>query len=133
MSDNEKQRPLMREKPPPSEPVERILSLLKGVKPEGQGKWRARCPAHDDKNPSLSITAGDDGRVLLYCHAKCTTKDVCKALGISEKDLFVEKLRPRPRKKEIVATYDFAYDIDLPIDVDGQSEDVVFVLRKRRR
>ena len=29
----------------------------------------ALCPAHDDKNPSLSVTEGDGGRVLVTCHA----------------------------------------------------------------
>lgn len=32
---------------------------------------------------------------------------------------------------ELVETYDFAYDVDQPISLDGFTEDVVFVLRKR--
>ena len=48
----------------------------------------AVCPGHQDKEPSLSITTGDDGRVLLKCHAGCKTEDVVKAIGMEMRDLF---------------------------------------------
>lgn len=31
--------------------------------------WMARCPAHDDRAPSLSIADARDGKVLVRCHA----------------------------------------------------------------
>jgi hypothetical protein len=40
----------------------------------------ARCPAHDDREPSLSISAGPDGKVLVHCHAGCDQHDVVAAL-----------------------------------------------------
>ena len=46
-----------------------------------------RCPAHDDRSASLSVKQGDDGRILLYCHAGCETKDVCTKLGLKLSDL----------------------------------------------
>ena len=49
-------------------PVERVLSKLPEAKRNGKG-WHARCPAHDDRQPSLSIAEGDDGRALMHCHA----------------------------------------------------------------
>jgi len=58
-----------------------VLARLDKVKKSGAG-WTARCPAHDDKNPSLSISEADDGKVLLYCHAGCEYPDVARALGI---------------------------------------------------
>ena len=33
--------------------------------------WMARCPAHNDREPSLSIRQGEDGKVLVRCHAGC--------------------------------------------------------------
>lgn len=39
----------------------------------------AKCPAHDDRNPSLSIREAD-GKVLFYCHAGCAQRDVIEAL-----------------------------------------------------
>jgi hypothetical protein len=43
--------------------------------------WMARCPAHDDRSPSLSISAGKDGKVLVHCHARCDQRDVIAALA----------------------------------------------------
>jgi replicative DNA helicase len=63
-----------------------------GAKRNGVG-WKSRCPAHDDSEPSLSIGEGDDGRVLLKCHAGCETDAVCKAIGISSSDLFASEKR----------------------------------------
>lgn len=37
----------------------------------GAGRWKARCPAHADCSPSLSIRAWSDGHVLLHCFAGC--------------------------------------------------------------
>jgi putative DNA primase/helicase len=43
-------------------------------------QWQARCPAHDDHNPSLSICESDDGRILVHCHAGCEQSAVIDAL-----------------------------------------------------
>lgn len=43
--------------------------------------WMARCPAHDDSNPSLSISAGQNGKVLVRCHAGCDQRDLIAALS----------------------------------------------------
>ena len=42
--------------------------------------WMARCPAHEDRSPSLSISAGKDGKVLVRCHAGCMQRDLIAAL-----------------------------------------------------
>ena len=44
------------------------------------GTWLACCPAHDDREPSLAIRDGDDGRVLVHCHAGCDQKGVIDVL-----------------------------------------------------
>jgi hypothetical protein len=44
-------------------------------------EWLARCPAHDDRHPSLSIAEGDDGKVLLLCRSGCKAEAVCAAGG----------------------------------------------------
>ncbi len=68
--------------------VDDVLQRLEGVKREKAGQWVARCPAHDDSTPSLAVTRGEDGKVVLFCQAKCTVDAVCRALGIEQKDLF---------------------------------------------
>ena len=42
--------------------------------------WMARCPVHEDRSPSLSITTGKDGKVLVRCHAGCDQRDLIAAL-----------------------------------------------------
>jgi len=81
-----------------SEPVRRVLSRVKGAKPNGTG-WSAHCPAHDDRTPSLSITQGDDGRVLLFCHAGCEHRAIAAALNIEERELFPPREGAYPRKQ----------------------------------
>ncbi len=49
------------------------------------GKWSggggiARCPAHDDRTPSLSLADAATGKLLLHCHAGCTYRDIRNAL-----------------------------------------------------
>jgi hypothetical protein len=44
------------------------------------GGWIARCPAHDDRAPSLSIAKARGGKVLVHCHAGCDQRDVIAAL-----------------------------------------------------
>jgi hypothetical protein len=44
------------------------------------GGWMARCPAHDDRAPSLSIRKSDDGKALVRCHAGCDQERVIAAL-----------------------------------------------------
>ncbi|MGO8906631.1 MAG: hypothetical protein ACLQMH_13550 [Solirubrobacteraceae bacterium] len=55
----------------------------------------ARCPAHEDRNASLSVGVGRDGRALVHCHAGCDTLDVLDALGLSWGDLFPDD-GPKP-------------------------------------
>lgn len=68
--------------------LELILSLLEAVKKSGHEKWLARCPAHDDHNPSLSIGIGDNGQVLLHCFSGCDFDAIVTALGLEPKDLW---------------------------------------------
>lgn len=74
-----------------------ILPLLEGL-PRARalpgGRWRARCPAHDDGTPSLDWRLGDDRRVLLTCRAGCTMEAVVDALGAHMADLFPPSARP---------------------------------------
>lgn len=71
--------------------IEKILDRLEGVKRVGR-RWVARCPAHDDKSPSLSLTEAQDGRVLLHCFAGCSAFDVVSAVGLELSDLFPERM-----------------------------------------
>jgi hypothetical protein len=77
-------------------PIYRVLAKLPGAKRSGNG-WRARCPAHEDEHPSLSVGVGRDGRVLLRCHAGCPLEAILAALGLSAADLFPPNPAPSSR------------------------------------
>jgi hypothetical protein len=70
----------MTEHTPLPRDVRRVLSRLEAVRRSGAG-WVARCPAHEDREPSLSIGIGRAGNVLLHCFAGCAFTDIVAALG----------------------------------------------------
>jgi hypothetical protein len=90
--------------------LENVLSKLSGVR-ETKSGWSARCPAHEDRQASLSIGEGDDGRVLLKCHAGCDHKKIVAALGLEERDLFDAdaKRTATPKKSSPSKTTSKAY------------------------
>jgi len=59
------------------------------------------CPAHEDRSPSLSVSAGSKGAVL-NCFAGCDTTDILDAIGLTASDLFDEEL-----VTEVITTYDY--------------------------
>lgn len=73
------------------------LGVLKGLR-RSSGGYLALCPAHEDHSPSLSISAGDDGRILLHCWAGCETRDIVAALGLQWTDLFPARAGRRSRR-----------------------------------
>ncbi|EGV18773.1 hypothetical protein [Thiocapsa marina] len=77
--------------PPSGTRVHALLNRLEGVRAAGDGKWSARCPAHEDRSPSLSVR--DTGeRVLLHCFTGCESEDVLAALGLTWSDLYEDRL-----------------------------------------
>lgn len=47
----------------------------------------ARCPAHDDNVSSLMVNPGDNGGIVIKCHAGCATEDIVAAMGLGMGDL----------------------------------------------
>src|SRR6516165_5650202 len=68
-------------------PLETVLACLKGVRTSQHG-WVACCPAHNDREPSLSIGLGDEGNVLLKCFAGCSLESIVEALDMIIVELF---------------------------------------------
>ena len=80
--------------------IDQALAVLTshGCKPKRSGgEWKAKCPAHDGKTQSLSISEGNKGAVLFHCFSGCTFEDVLRALGLDQANT----------KRRIVATYDY--------------------------
>lgn len=94
---------------------ERILSHFQ-VRKRGTGKAQCICPAHADREASLTLTDGND-RALIKCHAGCSTEEVVIAAGLKMSDLFygdgLAKERWRAyienrKKRKIEAVYNYA-------------------------
>ncbi len=75
--------------------------LVKGLGGHWHGLYgMARCPAHDDRSPSLSISKADNGRVLVKCFAGCSQAQVIEALrsrGLWEENCCRRLIHPLPR------------------------------------
>ncbi len=72
--------------------LEILIDRLDGVKETGPGKYLSRCPAHDDRSPSLAIKEEGDGRILLHCFAGCETEGVLSAIGLTFSDVMPERV-----------------------------------------
>lgn len=73
-------------------PIDRLLSRIESVHRSGNG-YTAKCPAHADRNASLSVSEADGGKVLIHCFAGCRPLEILEAVGLSLSDLFPTPLR----------------------------------------
>ena len=106
---------------------EEFVSRLEKAKRTGKGSWLARCPAHLDRSPSLSIAEKEDGRLLVCCHAGCGIEAITAAVGVEITDLFPPKAiehaprvaRPFPVADVLAALADECEVLDIILhDVD---------------
>jgi len=100
--------------------AERLLHRFQHVRRSGRG-WSALCPAHDDRENSLSI-GEEDGNILIKCHTGCETEDVLRSVGLSFKDVMPERdegpdgwAPGHPSQPRIVATYVYTDEGGEPI------------------
>jgi AAA domain-containing protein len=104
-----------------SSAIEQVLSHLTGVRASMRG-WRACCPAHPDRRPSLSIGIGEQGQVLLKCFAGCPLERIVEAIGLTVTDLFpdaasdpdVQATLPGNTRHPTLTLVDLALEKQLP-------------------
>jgi hypothetical protein len=77
------------------------FAALLDARPVGACKWMARCPAHRDRNPSLSIGEGRQGRVILNCFASCQLSSILTAMQLRLRDLFSTE-PPSPAQRRAI-------------------------------
>lgn len=84
--------------------AQQLIDRLEYARSTGKDKWTARCPAHEDRDPSLSISEAPDGRVLVKCFGGCSALDVITAVGLPWDALFPpdqERFKPfHSRRKD---------------------------------
>ena len=86
--------------------LERLINRLDGVRETGYGKYVARCPAHDDRSPSLAIKDCGDGRILLHDFAGCETEDILSAIGLTFADVMPERIGEMHTYKPVRQRFD---------------------------
>jgi hypothetical protein len=86
--------------------IEALLDRCDKVRETGPGKYVARCPAHDDRSPSLGLRECDDGRILIHCFAGCEVESVLKSAGLTFSDLYPEKSSPDYSRKPLRLPFD---------------------------
>ena len=69
-----------------------FVARLEKVRQTGTGRWIASCPSHPDRHPSLGVSEGDDGRVLIICRAGCAIDAIVAAVGLTVADIMPERL-----------------------------------------
>lgn len=72
-----------------------FLNRLEKVEGD-HGRWKARCPAHEDKNPSMSIGLSDDGKILVNCFRGCSAEQITGAMGLTLSDLYLDPPKQAP-------------------------------------
>jgi len=75
---------------------ELFVNRLKNVQKKGERKWLCSCPAHADSDPSLAVTATNNGKILLKCFAGCSAMDVVQSMGLKLEDLFPDAYEEPP-------------------------------------
>jgi hypothetical protein len=73
------------------DPLDAFLAAVPDGGRKVGGQYLMRCPAHDDRRPSLGVRELDDGSLLVRCYAGCATDDVLAALDLQWRDLFPER------------------------------------------
>ena len=103
---------------PSDSPIKVVLGRLRGIHTSLHG-WVACCPAHNDRQPSLSIGLGDEGQVLLNCFAGCSLEQIVEAMGITIAELFPQTLfmsdtSPEQAQRNSLVLVDLALEKRLP-------------------
>jgi hypothetical protein len=106
-----------------------FLTLLCSVRPCGKG-WIARCPAHEDHWPSLSICEGN-GKILVHCFAGCSIDAICSAIGIEVRELFTARVRHRRKPSIVHSVEQQIKSLHRCLTPRDRERDITVVLAKR--
>ncbi len=91
-----------------------LSETISRVRTTGKAE-KAKCPAHDDRNASLSVDLGEAGRILLHCFAGCGYEQVARAGHLDRQALGPDRAAAGPRGGQgsrVVATYRYTDEMD---------------------
>jgi putative DNA primase/helicase len=111
-----------------TEQLRNVFNRLENVV-QNNGEFLAQCPCHNDARNSLSVGSGNDGKILMVCHAGCKTKDILSAVGLSFSDLFADEKQSNGKPK-IVEQYDYRDEAGILLYQSVRMEPKTFRQRK---
>lgn len=117
--------------------ITQLIDRLDGVRKTGTDRYIAKCPAHDDGDPSLSIRELPDGRILLHCFSGgCGGLDILSAIGLEWQDVMPDDglYEPVADRREREARHDLMVEYLLTVQREGgrlSEEDKALVLRRK--
>lgn len=68
--------------------IESLLNILNGVRKRRDCYYQAKCPSHEDNDPSLSVWISDCGKINIKCWAGCDVHAIMNSLGLRVSDLY---------------------------------------------
>ncbi|NJL70174.1 MAG: hypothetical protein HC888_00570 [Candidatus Competibacteraceae bacterium] len=81
-----------------------ILSQFEISHVRSDGRYMARCPAHEDNTPSLEIWIRPD-KTLIKCFAGCKIDDILRRAGLRMRDLYPNSSTGRKDEKSEIYRY----------------------------
>jgi DNA primase len=113
-----------------------LLSRLDGVRRINDSRYIAKCPAHDDGDPSLSIRELPDSRILIRCFAGCGALDVLESVSLDWQVLMPDDglYEPVAERREKEARRDLMVEYLLTVQREGgrlSEEDKALVLKRK--
>lgn len=97
--------------------AETLLNRLNNVRQTAPCRWLARCPAHEDRSPSLSVRELNDGRVLMHDFGGCETEAVLAAIDLTLGDLFTRPLGELAASSSAMTARDLLVMLDHEVTV----------------
>jgi hypothetical protein len=93
--------------------IDDVAARCDKVRWSNKHSFLACCLAHDDRNPSMSVTEAEDGRLLVHCHSGCTQSELLDAIGFKDgiRPLAVPKQIQRPVRREVKPTFNYAVQL----------------------
>src|SRR6056300_1312070 len=113
-----------------------LLSRLDAVRRITDSRYIAKCPSHDDGDPSLSIRQLPDSRILIKCFAGCGALDVLESVSLDWGALMPDDglYEPIAERREREARHDLMVDYLLTVQREGgrlSEEDKALVLKRK--
>ena len=113
-----------------------LLSRFDGVRRINDSRYIAKCPAHDDGDPSLSIRQLPDSRILIKCFAGCGALDVLESVSLDWGVLMPDDglYEPIAERREREARRDLMVDYLLTVQREGgklSEEDKALILKRK--